>query len=148
MESKPIKRRHFLESSAYIAGLATFHPSTIFTSQTSDMSTIEETSLLGAYGRWAADLVAADEPPLFSFRKDTYSEVRTWKSLARRIAADRLAAPDIIGTPQVTIERQYQYDDLGHRRTLLVIALWACNEGYHDQAHWSQRAATWYTRPT
>lgn len=101
-----------MESSAYIAGLATFHPSTIFTRQTSDMSTIEETSLLGAYGRWAADLVAADEPALFSFRKDTYSEVRTWKSLARRIAADRLAAPDIIGTPQVTIERQYQYDDL------------------------------------
>ncbi|NND08289.1 MAG: prolyl oligopeptidase family serine peptidase [Saprospiraceae bacterium] len=109
-----MKRRSFLENSAYtisMTALAPLLPQGSF-NQRRDLPTMNEINLLGSYGNWATNLVDEDSPALFSFRQDAYNDLRTWKSLARKIASDRLAAPDLLGLPKVTVERQYEYDNL------------------------------------
>jgi len=67
--------------------------------------------MIGAYGPWAASLVK-DEPAAFSFRRDRWADVETWRSAARRRLLDGLAQPDAGATPEVTCQRQFTFDGL------------------------------------
>jgi dienelactone hydrolase len=67
--------------------------------------------MIGTYGPWAASLVD-DSPASFSFRRDAWTDVEAWRPVARQRLLDRLAQPDIGGTPEVTVRRQHTYDGL------------------------------------
>ncbi len=68
-------------------------------------------SMLGAYGLWAASLVT-DRPALFSFRRDEWTDVEAWRPVAQQRVIERLAQPNISDTFDVTVHRQFIYDDL------------------------------------
>ena len=65
---------------------------------------------IGAYGPWAAGLVS--DPPLLSFRRDSWTDINTWKEAAIERFFVRLAQPDSGETPDVEVIRQYTYDGL------------------------------------
>lgn len=71
----------------------------------------DDTSLIGAYGKWAASLINKDVPSL-SFRRKEWSDLKGWKQAATRTLLDRLAIPDIGGRPEVKVSKQYTYDGL------------------------------------
>lgn len=68
------------------------------------------TTVIGAYGPWAASI--ADTPPTLSFRRDEWTDVEAWRAAARDRLRSRLASPDTGGTPAATVKRQYTYDGL------------------------------------
>lgn len=67
--------------------------------------------MLGAYGSWAATLIP-DKPTPFSYRHPQWDNLDTWRQQARQLLQARIAMPDTGGTPQVTVERQFEYDGL------------------------------------
>ncbi len=67
-------------------------------------------TMIGSYGPWMAEL--ADDPPKLSFRKDEWTDLDSWRGVARQRTLDCLAMPDSGGTPQVTVHDQYEYDGL------------------------------------
>jgi len=71
----------------------------------------ENLSLIGQYGQWAASLSKGKLPSL-SFRNTEFSNVETWRQTAKKRLSERLATPDIGGTPVVSIKKQYTYDGL------------------------------------
>jgi len=71
----------------------------------------EKTSLIGAYGSWAASLIDQKLPSL-SFRNDSNQDNHSWKSTARKKVLERLAIPASAGTPTVVVESKYNYDGL------------------------------------
>jgi dienelactone hydrolase len=71
----------------------------------------ENSSIIGAYGKWAAGL-NENKLPLLSFRKKDFTNVDTWKKIARNRLTERLATPDIGGLPKVTVKKRYSYDGL------------------------------------
>lgn len=68
-------------------------------------------SVIGLYGKWISELIE-NKLPSFSFRKDEWSDMESWKKAARNRLIERLAIPDIGGTPRVAIKKQYSYDGL------------------------------------
>lgn len=68
-------------------------------------------NMLGAYGPWAASLMR-DDPAALSFRRTEWTDVESWRPLARQRLLDLLASPDTGGAPAVTIRRQSVYDGL------------------------------------
>jgi len=71
----------------------------------------EDLSIIGQYGQWAASLSKGKLPSL-SFRNKEYTNIETWRNAAKKKLLDRLAIPDIGGTPTVNIKKQYTYDGL------------------------------------
>ena len=69
------------------------------------------TSLIGSYGQWAAGLIDK-ELPLFSFRRKDWKSLEKWRRAAKKRFTERLSIPDLGGMPEVTVTRQYSYDDL------------------------------------
>ncbi len=67
-------------------------------------------SMLGAYGPWAASL--ADSPASLSLRREEWTDVEAWRLVARQRLLERLASPDTVATPDVTVRRRYVYDGL------------------------------------
>lgn len=67
-------------------------------------------TMLGAYGPWAALLVAS--PASFSFRREQWTDLETWRPVARQRLLERLALPHTGVTPHVTVHRRFIYDDL------------------------------------
>ena len=70
-----------------------------------------DTTVIGAYGKWAAELLNRDLPSL-SFRRKEWASLVQWQTIAKNRAEERLGIPDIGGVPLVKIERQYIYDGL------------------------------------
>lgn len=70
-----------------------------------------KTSLIGQYGEWAASLIS-DELPSLSFRRSEYKDVDQWRDQAKERVKDRLSIPNVGPTPEVKVEKQYQYDGL------------------------------------
>jgi hypothetical protein len=70
-----------------------------------------ESSIIGAYGQWAAGL-NGNKLPALSFRKQEFNSIDSWKKSARQRLNERLSVPDIGGLPKVTIKKQYTYDGL------------------------------------
>ncbi|HXL57845.1 MAG TPA: alpha/beta hydrolase family protein [Chitinophagaceae bacterium] len=68
-------------------------------------------SIIGLYGPWAAALTE-NKLPSFSFRKKEWSNTETWRKAARQRVIERLAIPDIGGTPKLNVNKQYDYDGL------------------------------------
>src|SRR5687767_6367785 len=71
----------------------------------------KNSSLIGAYGKWAAGL-NENKLPSLSFRNKEFTNVDTWKKRARKQLTDRLAIPDLGILPVVTVKKQYSFDGL------------------------------------
>jgi dienelactone hydrolase len=68
-------------------------------------------SMIGAYGPWAANRLDAQLPAL-SFRKKEWTNLEKWREAAKARVMERLAVPEISGTPEVKVNKQYTYDGL------------------------------------
>ena len=68
-------------------------------------------SIIGLYGEWATSFNDT-RLPLFSFRRKEWPKLETWRKAAHQRLSDRLAIPDIGGTPKVNVIKQYSYDNL------------------------------------
>jgi dienelactone hydrolase len=68
-------------------------------------------SIIGLYGAWANSL-NANKLPAFSFRRNDWNDIESWRSSARQRASERLAIPDIGAMPKVTVKKQYSFDGL------------------------------------
>ena len=71
----------------------------------------EDTTLIGAYGIWAANL-HAQELPEFSFRRKNWNNIDTWRSAAKERLQSRLAIPATGNMPLPLIQKQYSFDGL------------------------------------
>jgi dienelactone hydrolase len=71
----------------------------------------KDLSIIGLYGPWA-DSLNRNKLPSLSFRRPEFTEVETWRKVARQRLTERLAIPDIGGLPAVTVHKQYTYDGL------------------------------------
>jgi len=58
------------------------------------------------------DPLVDNGPATFSFRRDEWSDIDTWRQAARQQLLARLAPPDTGNTPVVTVQEQFVYDDL------------------------------------
>ncbi|OZA21891.1 MAG: hypothetical protein B7X86_17220, partial [Sphingobacteriales bacterium 17-39-43] len=78
-----------------------------------DNETLDPTkqSIIGLYGPWASSLID-NKVPSHSFRNTKWQNIDQWKASANERILDRLGIPDIGGTPQVTVKKQYEYDGL------------------------------------
>jgi dienelactone hydrolase len=68
-------------------------------------------SIIGLYGEWASAFNES-KLPVFSFRRKEWPKLETWRKAAKQRLSERLAIPDIGGTPKVNVIKQYSYDDL------------------------------------
>jgi len=69
------------------------------------------TSIIGAYGTWAAGLIENKLPSL-SYRRKEYTNLQSWKKTAKHRLTERLAIPSTGKRPTVTVRKQYVYDGL------------------------------------
>ncbi len=106
-------RRAFLKTGSLAAGISLVSPFDFWRNTDAEMDRImiDDLNMIGAYGSWAANIVG-DNTPMFSFRNDHYTNVRSWQSLAKQMTMDRIASPQINGVPEVTLEDSYEYDGL------------------------------------
>ncbi len=70
-----------------------------------------QANMIGAYGLWAASLVG-DGPAALSYRQEQFTDLETWRPLARQRLLDLLAQPDTGSVPAVTVYEQLTYDGL------------------------------------
>lgn len=68
-------------------------------------------SIIGQYGPWANSLNNG-KLPLYSYRREEWAELDTWRKAAKERLVERLAIPDLGKVPKVTINKQYSYDGL------------------------------------
>ncbi len=68
-------------------------------------------SIIGLYGAWASSL-NENKLPAFSFRRNEWKNLESWKKAAKQRLTERLAIPDIGGLPKVTVNKQFSYDGL------------------------------------
>ena len=71
----------------------------------------DQLTMIGLYGPWAASLTA-NKLPSFSFRNPQWTEIESWRPIARQRVMDRMAIPDIGGLPEVRVTREFVYDGL------------------------------------
>jgi len=71
----------------------------------------KDLSIIGLYGPWATAL-NDNKLPAFSFRRKEWSKLEAWRRAAKRRLIERLAIPDIGGTPNPNVIKQYIYDGL------------------------------------
>jgi hypothetical protein len=69
------------------------------------------TSIIGAYGAWAASLTGNKLPSL-SFRKKEFTNLSDWKKQARNRLIERLSIPATGPAPEVIVKKILQYDGL------------------------------------
>ena len=67
-------------------------------------------SIIGSYGPWADGLVK--DPPSLSFRKREWNDLGSWKGKALQKTRELISPPDIGGSPEVKVEKKYDYDGL------------------------------------
>ena len=71
----------------------------------------DDTNIIGAYGKWAAQKMDGRLPSL-SFRRNEFRDIEKWRDEARKRTFERLAMPDLGGSPGVKINRTYNFDGL------------------------------------
>ncbi len=76
-----------------------------------DELSMENLSVIGLYGPWAASLTENRLPSL-SFRNPEWTDAVSWQTAARKRLAERLAIPDIGGVPKVSVRKKYIFDGL------------------------------------
>ncbi len=67
-------------------------------------------NMLGAYGEWAAQSMA--DPPRLSFRQPGFSNVESWRSIARARFRECLASPAPSLTPIPIVQHKLEFDGL------------------------------------
>ncbi len=67
-------------------------------------------NMIGAYGDWAARIVA--DPPRLSFRRPGWENVDAWQRQARQRYRDALLQPDTGRAPHATLQHHIEYDGL------------------------------------
>ena len=67
-------------------------------------------NMLGAYGEWAAQVVA--DPPRLSFRRPERRDLNAWRGEARRRYREALLQPDGGSKPQPAVQHHIEYDGL------------------------------------
>ena len=67
-------------------------------------------NMLGAYGEWAAQSMA--DPPRLSFRQPGFSNVESWRSIARARFRECLAGPAPSLTPIPIVQHKLEFDGL------------------------------------
>lgn len=136
------KRRDFLKLTGMTGlGLATGGLSNVFSATVNNSSAMEDhlplknalvedknSSVIGAYGKWAAGLTENKLPSL-SFRKKEFTNQDAWKKDARKRLTERLAIPEIGGMPAVTVKKQYEYDGLHIEELSWQLPYGAATEG-------------------
>lgn len=68
-------------------------------------------SIIGLYGKWASSLTQNKIPSL-SYRREEISNLQKWRKNTVKRLGERMAIPDIGAIPEVTVKKQYIYDDL------------------------------------
>jgi len=71
----------------------------------------KDISIIGLYGAWASSL-NENKLPAFSFRRNEFKNVESWRKAAKQRLTEQMAIPDIGGTPKVTVNKQHSYDGL------------------------------------
>lgn len=72
---------------------------------------VTKQSIIGLYGPWANSLTE-NKAPSYSFRNSKWQDLEKWKAAANERIHDRLGIPDIGNTPEVKINKTYEYDGL------------------------------------
>ena len=72
---------------------------------------VTKQSIIGLYGPWASSLTE-NKVPSYSFRNPQWQDLEKWKAAANERIHDRLGIPEIGNTPEVKINKQYEYDGL------------------------------------
>src|SRR4051794_3613588 len=67
-------------------------------------------NMLGAYGEWAASLLP--DPPRLSFRQPMFSNVDSWRPVARARFRELLLQAGRPATPVATVQHQFEFDGL------------------------------------
>src|SRR5690242_21581435 len=67
-------------------------------------------NMIGIYGDWAARI--APDPPRLSFRRSEWKRLDSWRKQERRRYRELLLQPDTGPTPEVVVERRFEYDGL------------------------------------
>lgn len=67
-------------------------------------------NMLGAYGDWAAH--AAADPPRLSFRQPMFTNVDSWRPVARARYREALLGPGGAATPVPSIQHHIEFDGL------------------------------------
>lgn len=112
----PTNRRTFLHLSG-LASAGLLHTPSIM--KTSLLETLppppdpadEGLSIIGQYGPWAMQRQANTLPSL-SFRNARFSNLKSWKKLAKTQTLSRMGYQAIPGTPEVKVIEQFNYDGL------------------------------------
>ena len=71
----------------------------------------KDLSLIGQYGKWASSL-RDGKLPSHSYRRQEWTDLEKWRSVAGERLKERLAIPDLRNPSSVTVKKQYQYDGL------------------------------------
>jgi len=66
--------------------------------------------MLGAYGDWAAQMVA--DPPRLSFRQTVFQDVAAWRGVARARYRELLAGPAESPTPVPVVQHKLEFEGL------------------------------------
>lgn len=114
-------RRDFIKQTA-LAGMslsgASLLPNELNLSDKSTKPMFSETnlaekdlSMIGLYGPWATKRLD-NQLPALSFRRKEWTDMETWREAAKKRVLERLAVPEIGGTPEVKVNKQYTYDGL------------------------------------
>ncbi|AKP52309.1 dienelactone hydrolase family protein [Cyclobacterium amurskyense] len=85
-------------------------------------------SIIGDYGKWANSLLDG-KIPSHSYRRDKWESLEDWKNKAIKITEEKLVAPDLGGTPKVTIDKKYVYDGLSVEEISWVLPTGGRSEG-------------------
>lgn len=70
-----------------------------------------ETSMIGAYGPWAARLVG-DGPGRLSWRQPRFTDIDAWRAAARRRTLEAMLPPETGGVPEAELLETIAYDGL------------------------------------
>lgn len=71
----------------------------------------KDVSIIGLYGVWASSL-SENKLPSFSFRRNEWQNLESWRKSAKQRATERLSIPDIGKSPKPNVKKQYSYDNL------------------------------------
>lgn len=75
-----------------------------------------ELNMVGAYGPFLDKLIAANDPPLLSYRRPEFREVDAWRAKARAKALELIALPEVGGPPQVEVTSHNVVDGVAVER--------------------------------
>ncbi len=71
----------------------------------------DKLTMIGLYGPWAASLTA-NKLPSISFRNPKWTDIESWRPMARQRVMDRMAIPDIGIMEELRVVREFVYDGL------------------------------------